>query len=364
MLALSLAAALCCQNDDRAQQLDYLGLSYKANKDAFAYGSFHFEFTRGLSASLADAEAEVFSQAFKEDGFYAFDGKNARYDLVAEPGVLGAATTWTSLTMAYRLLTDGKVTLRDNMQPYHKNTTFLHGLMLSPGTDAFYKHDTFEFPLWIGDRGGGAYDLFQDLTWVKDGKVTLAGLDMDSRLGDRKVCKFSYTWKDGKRTFWIDVDRGCVPLRILEHYNPNNVDVTFIFADLEHVPSAGWLPRRRLHIIGPGAIVDRFVVTQIDTRHKPGPDVFQLDFPEPVALNDMVKKVVHPKQKSWSLLKLPASTPRGAMPLLPLPPPPEMPGEIAPTPFWVFVLAAVILAMVAGAALLLVRRIRRSASGV
>ena len=36
---------------------------------------------------------------------------------------------------------------------------------------------------------------------MKDGKISLAELDMDSHLGELKVCKFSFTWKDGKRTY-------------------------------------------------------------------------------------------------------------------------------------------------------------------
>ena len=74
---------------DAAQQVEFLRLSYRANKDAFAYGSFHFEYTRGKCSSLKDAEAGNFTTAFREDGFYVFDGDNARYDLIADPKVPG-----------------------------------------------------------------------------------------------------------------------------------------------------------------------------------------------------------------------------------------------------------------------------------
>ena len=52
--------------------------------------------TRGAaSASFADAESEVFAKAFEESGYYVFDGDNARYELVADPKVLAAATKRT-----------------------------------------------------------------------------------------------------------------------------------------------------------------------------------------------------------------------------------------------------------------------------
>ncbi len=72
MLFLILAGMIGYQPSDPMQQVEYLRLSYKANKDQFLYGSFRFEFTRGLSASLSDAETGVFSKAFEETGLLVF----------------------------------------------------------------------------------------------------------------------------------------------------------------------------------------------------------------------------------------------------------------------------------------------------
>ena len=96
------------------QQIEFLRLSYKSNKDAFTFGTFHFDYTRGACASPTDAEAGVFTRAVNERGLYLFDGTNARYELIADPKDLAAATTWigerkrSSLAGAYRTLTDGK----------------------------------------------------------------------------------------------------------------------------------------------------------------------------------------------------------------------------------------------------------------
>jgi len=327
MLLMILAGLIGYGADDSAKQIEFLRSSYKANKDAFAYGSFRFEFTRGSSKSSADAESEVFAWAFREDGFFVFDGENARYELLADPKVLAAATKRiderhsTSFITAFRSLTDGTFTLLDNLQPVERNTALRHGAIIHPGTYLFYRSGSFSFPLYLGDKGkGGAdHDLFRDLTALKDGKVSLAELDMDSRLGDRKVCRFSFTRKDGTCTYWIDLDRGSVPLRIHDHYNPNNQDTTYIFSDLEHVANAGWLPRRRLHFFAQGQIVDRVIVTEIDTWNKPQPSVFQLDYPEPIILFDDARKLVYPRRKSWSLLDLPDPASPGVKPVMPRP---------------------------------------------
>ena len=120
------------------------------------------------------------------------------------------------------------------------------------------------------------------------------------------------------------------PCAIVEHYNPNNLDITYIFSDLEHVANAGWLPRRRLHIIGQGAIVDRYVVTEIDTLKRPERSIFQLDFPEPITCFDQAKKLVYPRRKTWSLLNLPGSSSAGVRPFPPSVPQPKLPGEVVP----------------------------------
>jgi len=52
MLCLILAVTLGYQADDTSQQIEFLRVSCKANKDAFAYGTFRFEFTRGGGREL------------------------------------------------------------------------------------------------------------------------------------------------------------------------------------------------------------------------------------------------------------------------------------------------------------------------
>jgi hypothetical protein len=373
MLLLILAGILSCQPDDQREHLDFLRLSYRANKESFLYGSFRFEYTRGLSASLADAESEVFSKAFKEDGFFVFDGANALYQLTADPKVLTAATTRidgrpsSSLIGAFRMVTDGKATLYDSIQLNWANATLLHSPKIVPGRTEFGRDGIFEFPLYVGDNSLRDYDLFSDLKVVEDGKASLDDLDLDSRLNDRKVCKLTFTYEYGTRTYFIDVNRGSVPLRIVDHFNPSNVDVTFIFSDLAHLPNAGWLPLRRLHIIrqGRSVLLDRIVVKEIDTEKKPPRSAFELEFPEPISVHDAARKLLYPKRKTWSLLRLPGPSSPGttAVTAGTFPPPVELPGEIEPSSAWPAILAAGVVLLVAAGWVVVLRRRNRRAKG-
>lgn len=359
-----LAAVMCFAPDEQMQKMEFLRLSYKANKDAFTYGSFRFEYTTGSCASATDAEAGIFTRAYKEDGLLIFDGENIRYELVAGPEELAAAMkpkgdhVISSYITAFRILTDGKATLVDSLFPDESKTGLTHSPLITPGTERL--HQEFKFPLYLSDNTPHALDLFTALTLVKDGKASLAELDFDFNLANRKVCKYSFTWKNGNCTFWIDVARGSVPLRILDHYNAENQDYLYEFSDLEHVPNGGWIPRRMLYIAANGARVERIVLTEVDAHNRPPPSAFQLDFPKPTVVQDEVKNVFYRGRKSFSLLSPPnphspaARSMRSANYVLPS----ALPGEIEAGPPWGVIAGAGLLVSTVVAGIVLFRRRR------
>jgi len=371
-----LAAMIGFQSGDLAQQIEFIRLSYRANKDAFAFGTFHFEYTRGSCATLSDAESGVFSKAIKEDGFYVFDGKNARYDLVAEPAAIAAGTTRIDdRTTAYsassfRMLTDGEVTLVDFQWLIKSNTVLHHKPEMYSGTSIFYDDAYFTFPLWIGDNCRHPYDLYQFLTAVRERAASVVELDFDSHLDGVRVCKLALAYKSaysqGTCTYWVDRSRGCVPLRFVNCPDKQGAASIYIYGDLDHVPNAGWIPRRSLHIIADGKVVDRIVVTRIDAQKKPRPSMFQLEFPQAVPIVDRHRKLVYAKQKSWSLLNLPSRSSPGTRPVIPraFNPPIDMPGEIEAGPPWSIILPAAIIGVVISAAILIARHRRKRLVGV
>jgi hypothetical protein len=350
MFVFLLLATIGFQPVGSTEQVDFLRVSFKANKDAFAFGTFQFEYTKGRCASLSDAEAEVFSKSINEDGLYVFDGKNERYDLLAGPAALAAVTTrigknqMSSIAMVFRALTDGEVTLRDQLWLDDSDKFSHRSPEIYPGTATFCSDGYFQIPLSLGNCDRVTGDLFSGLTAVKDGKGTITELDFDSRLEGLPVCRLSFTYTAGKCTYWIDRNRGCLPLRIQLNDDRTGAATIYRFSEFEHVANAGWLPRRRMHIWANGRLADRIVVTRIDTTNRPGRSMFQLDFPEPIALHDQARHLLYSKRKVWSLLDLPrASSPdaRRVSPQNTLPA--EMPGEIETSFDWRVPIAGVIL---------------------
>jgi hypothetical protein len=108
--------------------------------------------------------------------------------------------------------------------------------------------------------------------------------------------------------------------------------------------------------------VERLVVTEIDARNRPPSSVFQLDFPEPVRVPDISKRVVYARGKTWSLLKLPSPSSPGTESFQTFGSglPPELPGEIeAATPWTMIVLAGAVFFLLAGSIVVLKRGERR-----
>jgi hypothetical protein len=371
MILLLLAGTIGLQSGESAQQLNFLRVSYKANKDSFAFGTFRFEYTRGSCASPSDAESGVFSRSVTEHGLYVFDGKNARFDLIADPKDIAAATTpigkdmSSSFAWSYRTLTDGKLTLIDTFALIKEDKTFVHRPQIYEGINYFYLDAFFQFPLWLGADGDRPYDLFHDLTEIQEGRGTLVELDLDSRLDGLRVCMLSYTYTGGKRTYWIDVNRGSVPLRIVNHYDEDNSDSIFTFSDLEHVAGAGWLPRRRLHVLDGGKVVDRIVVTEIDVHNKPPSSAFQLEFPDPVRLVNQPRGLVYKRGKTWSLLKLPDPSSPGTEKIEKFLPSSldELPGEIEAGSPWPVIVPVVLVLFLGVGSVVVLRRRNRSLRG-
>lgn len=234
-----------------------------------------------------------------------------------------------------------------------------------PGSTVFHGDGYFQFPLWLGDDDQHPTDVFRDLTAVRDGRASLADLEISSELGGLKVCKVSLTFAEGKTTHWIDLARGCVPVRTLTHYHSSNSDVVMIFDRVEHLAGAGWLPRRRTTVTNDGALVERIDVTEVDTANRPDQSIFQLDYPEPMRVYDRVRKLGYAPQKTWSLLHRPGRNAPGTVPVVAgaFHARDEMPGERENPRFWLIAAAGGCAILLAIGSVALVRKRRAKLEG-
>ncbi len=176
MSLILLLATMAFQPGEQADQIEYLRMSFRANSDAFAFGEFHFAYTKGNCASLSDAENGIFTKSINEDGLYVFDGKNERYDLLAEPAALAVMTQRvgknksSSDAWVYRMLTDGEVSLLDQLWLDEPGKFAQRSPEIHPGTKSFCSNALFQFPLALGHCDRITGNLFAELTAIKEGK--------------------------------------------------------------------------------------------------------------------------------------------------------------------------------------------------
>jgi hypothetical protein len=199
----------------------------------------------------------------------------------------------------------------------------------------------FDFPLYIGNKAGHVFDLFSALTQVKEGEASLDRFEANSLLGERKVSRLTIDYGNAKVTYWVDLERGGIPLRVLQEPAQDGTKSLIIHDKLEFVASAGWIPRRRLEVIGE-RIFEELAVTDIDVKRKPEASVFRLDFPQPIGLVDQARRLSYSPRNSWSLLNLPGPSSPGAraVDLRPVFEPDDLPGELVPSVPWPIILAA------------------------
>jgi hypothetical protein len=347
MSALLLATIVAMQAVPPNSDTEYVRLLYKSNKDSFQFGKFRFAYRRGSCASAAEAEAGVFSRFAEMEGFYAFDGTNARYEKVAKAVDLAAATKkisankTSSILASFRMLTNGKVTFMDSLTADEITRAIRHKATISKDPVAFDRK--LEFPLYLGNKAPHAYDLFHALTEVKEGRASLDQFEIDSLLGERKVNKLTIDYKNAKVTYWIDLERGGIPLRIVQEPAGQGTKSLIVQERLQFVASAGWIPMRRLEVIGEKTFHE-YVLTEIDIERKLDATVFRLDFSDPIGLVDQARQLRYSPRSSWSLLDLPGPSSNGTktVDLRPAFAADDLPGESAPSTSWPIIAAAIL----------------------
>jgi hypothetical protein len=227
--------------------LTAIALSYQANKEAFRSASFRFEYTTGSSANAGEASAGRFSNSITGRGLYVFDEGNARYERNYEIEDLARTTTKIDNRRAraslfpIRMLCDGETTLIDRPTLNEAKSEIIHSPAIRVGADAFFKE--FHFPLFLGSDPGGEYDLYSVLKRVRGGEMSVEEVDQHARSGGLEVTKLVVVAGSRRLTFWVDLDRGCIPLRILDSTDAGDPMQTWITIndDLTLVPNAGWL---------------------------------------------------------------------------------------------------------------------------
>lgn len=306
---------------------------YDDNRNKFEAGVFEFEVINFADTDLDDAKRGTFGKSFSTTGFYAYDEKNAIYSLIYPDDMIRATSknidgnSVASPFHSFRGLTTHEISLVELIAPSPKGE-MVRSAHIRGGGEVFYQR--VNFPIDLGFPEECKHDLSRPFQAIVEGRahIKLLKIDNDSVVDGIKVSTISTSFLDVKETWMVNFSRACIP--ILRKFEPSNGSFNLhILDDIRFLPGRGWLPHKFLswRSSRSGRVV------QI-TSASLGPvasNRFQLEYPEPIRMNNELSKVSYAPQKIWDLRKLPSRNSPDARPYNTTlaGDEPVMPGEIA-----------------------------------
>jgi hypothetical protein len=345
----------------REAQLEHVRVAYSANRASFRFGQFSFGLTTGTAKNVADAREGRLDSARRAAGLYVFDESNALYESVYPDDVLLAATHPVGGgkvrvdVSSYRMLTEGEVAIIDRLHVDPSGDKKVQHAVLTVPASRF--GGRVVFPINLGPFPSPSFNLADDLDALARGEITLKEFDPSRSLDGRQVAFLSLRAKNGDRSYWIDLERGGIPLQIRDDLDAGYF-VQVNFDGLEWQVNAAWLPMVMTKYYSESKIVARVTMENVLIDSPPPASRFRLDFPEEVYLVDQVRGKGYAPSKTLSLLNLPRTTSvrRTDQAVAGYQPPPPMPGETTTAWPWPrLLIGAAGLALVAIAAIRMMR---------
>jgi hypothetical protein len=339
--------------------------AYDENRAKFSTGNADFEYADGFSDSLADAENAELRDQYIAHGRYCFDANNhvlfeKRYPLEA----MIAATNWSADDRAssrldsQRLVTNGKLTFHEVITPSRDKKEYNYGHIIKPGTKNFFR--LADFPLGLACPEESRVDLARHLRMILNGDSGAAvdSIDQDAVLDGVKVVRLSLRFPNGTVQYWVDLERGAIPLRRHDEIKGGSTyDV--VHGDLKLIKGHGWLPFKKVVYLK-GGRTKRLVVTSADFDVPPGRELFRIEIENERSIANLGEGVSYSRRKVFDLDNLPASSGSNAKPLAkpnakdsagtPLP------GELEPRPPY-FTIIGVLVGLAIGS-LFVAKRLR------
>ncbi len=324
-----------------------INTAYDANRSTLSYGSAHFTFTIGRSVA---------------NGFYAYDGTNARYDLlvsvedlIADRVKTGPNSWATGPVRSYRLLTDGQATLEDTHFP-NNDGILTYQAQIEAGADQFSRN--LLFPLDLGNPRPGDWHVSKDIELARKGSGAwkLESLDEHAKLDTTNVVLLTFSDKGFRRQYWLDLAKSAVPVRIVDTADAGG-RIQIDYGDIRWVGNKGWLPFR--YTIQTGSLAKELVVQTADFEARPSTAVFQLEFPEALKIVDVGRKLLYDPKQVWDLSDLAGRSSARSTPIGipdPLPAAPVMPGERTRVIPWVTALVVCGIVLLGSGAIVFWRR--------
>lgn len=312
--------------------------AFLANQAAFDHGEVEFNYVQGTSRNVEDARGGDFQTHYEGKGLYAFDGTNFRYDIIfsdedmRNTSIYIDASSRINYLDSYRMVANESYTLLHKIDAARRGGT-TKTIKLYPGGGAFDRD--FQFPLAVGRPNCVQYNLAAQLRKAFDGDpgYAIENIDANAEIeGKMMLITLRYTY--GLCDFWIDIERGAVPIRIVERSEGGVLgsDIRSVaqFDDIRLVPDRGWLPFRLSWWYASDNVAGQLAITSANFDERPGRESFTLVFDEPVSIVDDSKEVRYLPRQSWNINDFHSGSSREVEKVqfvAPGEPLPELPGE-------------------------------------
>lgn len=350
MLFTPLACLITCgtllanTSEDEKKYLDYMRTAYRANRELFTFGTIDFAYSSGKAQNADDARAARLSNSMTAHGLYAFDGKNTRYERIYDEQDLIKNTTRNGDQLrtpanSFRALADGQSCLLDHISSTASLDGVIHTVEIYPDAKLLYRDFLFPIDLWHPNPVG--FDLASDIDAIQKGVFTMEGLDPKASFEGHEVVHLSFRTENIRRSYWIDLKRGAVPLQIRHEVEEAHRVFQVNHDDLRPANGSGWLPRKVTMYLESNKLARQVVIREMKLDTPPDPSTFRIEFPKPIPMIDGAKKLIYDPRASWSLISLPSANSSQAKKLGVAEhqqPAPEMPGERPNWPSWSVIL--------------------------
>ncbi len=188
--------------------------------------------------------------------------------------------------------------------------TKARGTKLVPGRREFERD--FKFPLSLGQPDCRRLDnLGRRLLDAIDGGTDMQISVVDASLDfeNHKVAKITLASSTEEIDYWIDLERGAIPLKIVERVAPqanaSGYQAIYYLDDIRLIPGRGWLPYRESWWYSYNRQGGQILVREADFDKPPEDSAFALEFAEATSLVDSAKGLRYPARRSWNILHLP-----------------------------------------------------------
>ena len=293
--------------------------AYDENRAKFAFGSIGYELTDGQAQNLEGAVSGAIDKPLIANCRYVYTGDDAYFERTFSLDMLRAASTKisenrtsTSVT-SMRAVTNGKKTLYETGSVVPDGSKIATGKVIQAGSRMLYQHA--ELPVDFGIPIAERSDLGANLNSVLTG---MAGFEFDSVRDEVvdaiKTIRIALKLPRGTRTFWVDLERGAIPIRIVDElYAGSRIDI--VQSDLRLLPKHGWLSYTHIKYL-PGGRTRRTTIRSTEFDRQPVRADFRMEFPTPIHLVDTESGLSYKQpRKVWDLSNLPSPNSPEAAPL-------------------------------------------------